>query len=200
MPSNRSAHRVAAAAAVAALCAVSLVAAADSTLCPDDLNALFRVAEQESLGVWVTDRAAVIGGVVADEKFHNRLLNAFMPLPGWYPVDGTKRIVCGTLEYWNVYRGPSPELDLHSYIVPSPSFLPILHDLPPYGTTDAGHSHVWGEITPPAWFEPFWRVPGVPLKGGDNACGRDEDGAEPHACKTTLWNQETACMYGPWIM
>ena len=181
----------------AAVCgvAIQITLAADLEKCPADLNALFRVADQESLGLWVMDRAAVIGGVVADEKFHNRLLNAFMPLPGWYPVDGTKRVVCGAMEEWTLYRGPGRELDLHPYIVPSPSFRPIIDDLPPYGRTDAGKDHIWGEVTPPEWFAPFWQVPGSTPAGGDNACALNGG-----ACRATEWTNATACMYGPWVM
>jgi hypothetical protein len=176
------------------------ILAADPQTCSPDLAALFRVAEQESHGLWVTDRNAVIGGVVADEKFHNRLFNAFMLLPGWYPVDGTKRIVCGALEYWNMFKGPSPEQDLHAFIVPSPAFRPIIDDLPPFGTLETGHDHVWGEVTPPAWFKNFWSVEKVPLSGGDNTCGVDTPGEPPLACHATMWAKQTACMYGPWVM
>jgi hypothetical protein len=169
------------------------VAVADPELCPPDLAAKFRVMRDESLGVWGVDQAPLIGPLTADEKFHNKLINAIANLPGWYPVDGTKRILCGTLERWLLYRSVPPELDLHPYIRPSKSFAPMRWNLPPYATSEG--DHIFGEVTPPSWFDPFWRVDETPPRRGDNNCGAQEP-----TCHASDWVGDTACVYGPWIM
>lgn len=179
---------------IASLLVVVVEAAQQPAACEAAIAALFRTVEQEALGVWVTDDATAIGAAVARQKFEKRLMNAFMIEPGWYPVDGTKRVVCGRLEHWSLYRGPSPELDLHSYIVPSGAFSHILSALPPFGTTDRGKGHVWGEVTPPVWFNSFWAGPQSPNRGEERCT------ADSKTCRATKWEGQTACIYGPWVM
>src|SRR5581483_125696 len=164
--------------------------------CSAAMTDFLNVVDRESNGVWVYDRGAALGTTVADEKFHNALLNAFVTdFAGWYPVDSTKRVVCGTLEHWLLFRGPGAERDLHPYLIPSPSFAPILDDLPPYATTEDNKRHVYGEITPPDWFASFYQAPGSNPTFGDNACGADTP-----VCRARTWVGTQACVYGPWVV
>lgn len=179
----------------ASVCAIFLPAYAQTNTCTPSFERFFRVVSSEALGIWAIDGAPVIGPAVADEKFHVAWINALAHLPGWYPVDGTKRVLCGKLERWLLYRSVPPELDLHPYIAPSRSFEGMLEYLPPYATTEGGAPHIYGEVTPPEWFADFWKRPGADPVRGDNKCGSDEP-----ACIANAWFGQTACIYAPWIM
>ncbi len=156
--------------------------------------------KDETLGIFVTDKARRIGGAIGILKFDpNGLIAALNPLvAGYYPVSGQKEIACGRLDHWLVYRLDPLERDLHPFIKPSPLFGYVLSDLPAYANKDCPNGCIWGEVTVPSVFEWFWKEHSSgSLKKGDNLCA--EQGV-PCAGKTSEFAGGQFCMYGPWIM
>ena len=154
----------------------------------------------ESLGIFVTDDKQAIGGAFGAVKFTGAITGPLGNIDsGYFPVSGSKEMVCGTIRDWNLFVLGQNERDLEPHLNVSPLSMWALEGLP-QPSLPCGKKFdkcMWGEVTVPKGFEAFWKDTAAPNpKTGSNKCGKDGT-----ACrgKTASFDEGKLCMYGPWI-
>ena len=159
--------------------ATRTLSASSIPMCSPIQQRLWNSAKQDSLGVLAIDPVGrYIGFKSAGPWGHE-----------WWPKDGYKHVLCGTLSNYEVFNPPSDENDWNLYLIPRGPFQYILSRIYSEEAYDHGVIHrcvgktvncLEGEITPD---EHFYYNPWFPNKGNKHS---------PLVGKRI-------CVYGPWV-
>lgn len=93
---------------------------ATTPVCTADQNEEWTHIRSHSLGVAGRDP---VGGKIGASPAHRSGVGQ-----NWYPLDGFKHTLCGTLHRFNFYDGWGDEADWNNFIMPSPQFAFLLED------------------------------------------------------------------------
>ncbi|QHI35140.1 hypothetical protein IMCC3317_04860 [Kordia antarctica] len=167
----------------------------------EDINRYFNVddcddctrIQNEEISIVMNEMLGINGG----DSTGNYISNAAAKKPvlwgrNWYPVRGTREILCGTFESYGVTKGVfdnvrgASEYDWNININPNPSFERLIDEVRPYrdGSDEwklcRGEPCMEAEVTPPTALNDFHYF----------MTERD----------STLFQQnQQICVYGPWV-